>query len=419
MSERKKIVYLRTDIDKQELIAGGSASHTHGVMQGFLAEGYDIIYASSLTIPVVEQLGLFQIIKLKNPAFLSFLRWKINCILSNIFFTKQLLCIKKDQIDFIYQRYSLLNCTGVLISRLKGIPLTLEYNGSEVWVARNWAYKKQWFNFIGLIKIFEWINIRYAHSISVVSQVLKDELIARGIAADKILVNPNGVNPFTYDPAHLASERDTLRVILGIDDKFVFGFIGTFSQWHGIEILAHMIPAVCKQQPRAHFVLIGDGPLKNYLVRTIEAAGLNEQVTCTGLLPSEQASKYLAACDAFLCPTQSNPDGSRFFGSPTKLFEYMSLGKPIIASDLEQLAEIIHPAIRDISVVTDQALGILLPSTDVQKFIQAAVWLSSQSYDARHAMGIRNREKVMHHYTWQLHSKRIIDYTRRWYASRI
>ncbi len=56
-----------------------------------------------------------------------------------------------------------------------------------------------------------------------------------------------------------------------------------------------------------------------------------------------EAPTYLAISDIVVSPTVPNPDGSPFFGSPTKLFEYMAMGKPIVASDLDQIGEVLTP----------------------------------------------------------------------------
>ncbi|MGE0206219.1 MAG: glycosyltransferase family 4 protein [Candidatus Babeliales bacterium] len=407
---KKTVLYLRTDIFNEELIAGGSVTHTTGVIEGFMHNGYEVVCASSLMHSILETLPIKALYTLKNPRIVKFLRWKINCILSNFFFTLSIASIlKKHSIDYLYQRYSILNCSGILISKLKKIPLFLEYNGSELWVDNNWG-KQKWFSFNTITRLIELYNIKNAHYIIVVSEVLKDELIARDVKQEKILVNPNGVNTDSYDPAKLSNERTEIRRNLHIEEKFVFGFIGTFSQWHGINILQEMIPEVIKNYTKAHFLLIGDGPLKNNLEKELKE--YKKFITYTGILPSQEARAYLAACDAFLSPTQPNADGSRFFGSPTKLFEYMSMAKPIIASDLEQIKDIIYPALRVNTTSNDAKndnLGILVEPKNTKDFIAAATMLIDRNKELS-CLGFNARNKAVKEFSWDHHVKKIENF---------
>jgi len=68
-------------------------------------------------------------------------------------------------------------------------------------------------------------------------------------------------------------------------------------------------------------------------------------VTFTGLVAQSETPAYVVSADILLSPHIQNRDGSRFFGSPTKLFEYMMAGRAIIASNLDQLAEVLRPAL--------------------------------------------------------------------------
>lgn len=408
----KKILYLRTDIYDGTLIAGGSVSHTLGVIKGFINLGHDVIYASSLTIPTVEELPLAEKVVLKNPRMLRWLRWKFNCLLSNVFFTYQALQVtRRHSISFIYQRYSLLNSTGVLVRWLTSLPLTLEYNGSEVWVNNNWAQKKK-FKLNWIADKIELINLQRADRVIVVSQVLKDELMSRGIKPHKIVVNPNGVDTDVYDPVKLEPMRNSVRQELALENKVVFGFIGTFSQWHGIEVLARIIPAIVQQKPQAYFLLMGDGPLKLFLMEELKKHNIGtEHVLFLGMIPQHKACNYLAACDVYLTPTQPNPDGSRFFGSPTKLFEYMSMAKPIIASHIEQLADIIHPAIYEHHEhqSISEKVGFLVYPHDIDGFIATAIKIIETDADELRAMGMQARTKAIAQYTWTAHVQHILE----------
>lgn len=412
MNAEKTVLYLRTDFSKEKLVAGGSVSHTLGVIEGFLFHGYKVIVASSIMLEQFEGLAISHLQPLRLSKSLLWLKWKVCCLVSNYFFLAQSYSLfKKSSIDYIYQRYSVLNCTGILLSRWFKAPLILEYNGSEVWLDLHWSKKKR-IKMIWLLRFFEWINIRYADQIVVVSKPLEDELVQRGIKKSKILVNPNGVNTVRLDPQLLQKTRAAMRKQLGVEDSFVFGFIGTFSQWHGIAMLANMIPKILKQKPHAHFLLVGDGDLLPFFKEEVQYYCDQKKVTCTGLVPSREAKDYLSACDAFLSPTQPNIDGTPFFGSPTKLFEYLSMGKPIIASDLDQVAEVVFPALHsdDLKnkIVVDDELGIVLPPKDVEAFVQAACRLIDCAEAQRISMGFNARKKAVDHYDWKSHVERIM-----------
>ena len=88
--------------------------------------------------------------------------------------------------------------TGILLKWVYKKKLILEYNGSEAWIAGNWITKKRWLTFEWLMKKVELINIHNADTVVVVSKVLKEELLQRGVESNRVLVNPNGVDAAQY-----------------------------------------------------------------------------------------------------------------------------------------------------------------------------------------------------------------------------
>ncbi len=385
----KKILYIRTDLGTKDLTAGGSVTHTLGVINGLLKADYSIVCASSAMHGLLKKLSLTKFKELYVPKLIKPFGFKISCFFSNIFFTWSVeKLFQNNTFEFIYQRYSMLNYSGVLLSWWFKVPLVLEFNGSEIFCDRYWAPNKK-LQLTWLIRWVENINLKKAHYIVVVSQVLKDELVQQGIESKKIIVNPNGVDIDIFNAPLLKAERKSIRKQLGIEDKNVFGFIGTFGAWHGIEVILDMIPKL----PDAHFLLIGSGPL----LHKIQNKNFNN-VTLVGSIAYKDAPRYLSACDVFLSPTQPNPDGSRFFGSPTKLFEYMSMAKPVIVSDLEQLADIV-----------DEQCGIKIKPRNTDGFFRAARVVLDMDSTKRMQMGRQARQKVLNNYTWDCHVQHILN----------
>jgi glycosyltransferase involved in cell wall biosynthesis len=202
------VLYLRTDLADTDMMAGGSVAHTLGVIKGFVDLGYSVVCASSCLGSVLGQVPLQEVRRLSNPRSLRFLRWKINCFLSSFFFFFQTgSLLKKYEVVCIYQRYSLLNVTGVFLAWWYQKKLIVEYNGSDAWVADHWIKNKHFFSGTWVSYMVETFNLRHADSIIVVSDVLKDELVERNVPVQKILVNPNGVDVERFNPQRIKREQ--------------------------------------------------------------------------------------------------------------------------------------------------------------------------------------------------------------------
>jgi glycosyltransferase involved in cell wall biosynthesis len=116
---------------------------------------------------------------------------------NNLIFTKGAIReLEKSPVDLIYQRYARFSWAGVSASLQTRLPLFLEYNGSEVWIGKHWDMS----GMIPLLERFERLNLNAAARIFVVSEVERRNLLRIGIADDKIVVNPNGVDTERFRP---------------------------------------------------------------------------------------------------------------------------------------------------------------------------------------------------------------------------
>src|SRR5207245_1967569 len=158
------------------------------------------------------------------------------------------------------------------------------------------------------------------------------------VAEEKIIVNPNGVDTETFRPqvGGTAARRE-----FGIaETETVAGFVGTFGPWHGVLTLAEAIASM-PPDSGIRFLLIGAGRYRDEVERIVRDAGREHQVIFAGHVDHERVPALLDACEILLSPHVPLEDGSPFFGSPTKLFEYMAMGKAVVASRLGQIGEVL------------------------------------------------------------------------------
>jgi glycosyltransferase involved in cell wall biosynthesis len=121
----------------------------------------------------------------------------------------------------------------------------------------------------------------------------------------------------------------------------------------------------------------------------------------------------LDACDVLASPHVPLADGSDFFGSPTKLFEYMAMRKPIIASDLEQLHDVLSPALEAGGLPAEDPaesrpeLALLTPPGDVDGLMRAIEFVSGRPAWCE-TLGRNARARVLAQYTWRHHVQAIL-----------
>ncbi len=407
----KKIGYILA-ANWHGLIAGGAPSHVRGVVLAFsriMEKTYWLTTCSNKRWSSIYQKNNIHPIEVGETKLFSFPRESMSFRLNGRI--RKSFAQTSDHLDFIYHRYSLGVIAAVQLSRRYGIPLILEYNGSELWISRHWGQRLL---FSGVAQVVEDVCIYHAHLIVVVSEPLRQELIARKVEPWRIVVIPNGVelDDFKLVRGDSSASRVELRQSLMLcDDATVITFVGTFGIWHGTKVLAKAAIKLAESYPdwfaerRVHFVFVGDGALRSEVSQIMSKRMPAGSFTFTGVVAPETVPDYLAVSDVLVVPNTRNEDGSEFFGSPTKLFEYMAAGRPVIASNLGQLSEVMVGAMisesleeGDRSARIDE-IGILVEPGSVDD-LERALAFAVKSPMWREIAGRNARERVEAKYTW-------------------
>ncbi len=385
--DRLRVAYLRATPGPGTQ-PGGAASHINGVVKALTDLKVSVTFVSNDEIAGLDTDSV-NFYKIAPPSDMM-PRSASDIYNGMVFSDAAASIIASERPSFIYQRYSRFSYAGVEGGLRNCVPLFLEYNGSEVWMGRNWDGTSN----LGLLERFEQLNLSAAARIFVVSEVEKNNLIEAGISPQKIVVNPNGVDTNQFRPGVGGAE---LRRELGISAETVLvGFVGTFGPWHGVLTLTDAIAAIPRDAD-IHFLLVGDGSLRSEVEKKLSDSSDLGRVTFAGTVSHERVPVMLDACDILVSPHVPLAEGSEFFGSPTKLFEYMAAGKAIIASRLGQIGD----------VLAHNETALLVEPGDVKELCDAILRLANDP-ELSSRIGNTAREAALFRHTWQQNAEVIL-----------
>jgi glycosyltransferase involved in cell wall biosynthesis len=226
---------------------------------------------------------------------------------------------------------------GWLLARLKRARLVVEVRDlwpaifTELGVLTNRLV-------ISLLERLELAAYTAADTVIVVSDGFRANLIARGVPADKVHTIRNGVCPGEFDPGAPADAR--LRGRLGAGPKDCLAlYAGTHGISQGLGSVAEAAARLAGEQIRVAFV--GDGAAKKRLQSQVAELRLNNVTLLPGV-PHDQVPALLAAADICLVPLRDVPLFSSFI--PSKMFEYLAAGKPVVGAVTGEAAQILREA---------------------------------------------------------------------------
>jgi len=382
-----KICYIRTELYAGDCRAGGAVTHSGELLRALKKLGHCLFSISPYPLPYVKEIvNYFYTVR---PLIDKRCPIEIADILYNfLFYTKAMEILKREKPDFIYQRYLLYSIAGVKVARKLKIPIIMEFNGSDVRLRKEFGAlftPEKFANFI------EGKILKHSDVIVTVSGVLKEELLSIDIPGENIYVIPNAADPIKFDHSINGME---IRKQLGLRDELIVGYFGAFHRWQGVEVLVKAFEKSLERNKRLHLLLVGAGELYEDMKKFIVREKLTEAVTFTGIVPFIKVPKYMAICDICIAPFLPV---KRFFFSPLKIFEYMAMGKAIIASNMEQIGE----------VLTDGKNAILVEAGDKSALSEAILDLAMNP-ELREELGNVARKEV-EKYTWKKNAEKILE----------
>lgn len=298
--------------------------------------------------------------------------------------------------DVLYLRQNSFPILPIIMCKILKIPLVVEVNGlvlDELKVnnSRSFAY---WV-FSRLALRSEKLNYRYCDRIVSVTDKLKEELVnLYAVPESKINVINNGANTDLFKPMN----QEKVKAELQLDEskKYVC-FVGNLAAWQGVEFLIYAAPLILEKCPDVRFLIVGDGAVKNKLLEVTSELGLSDKIIFTGRVPYESVPLYMNASDVCVAPFIKGRN-AKIGLSALKTYEYLACGKPIVASSI--------PGVKDLIEFSGGGISV---SPEKPEELACAVVKLILNENMRALMGEKGRKYVVENHSWNGVAKKILD----------
>lgn len=178
--------------------------------------------------------------------------------------------------------------------------------------------------------------INLSNKIVVITKKLEELYLKKGISKEKIIVAPDGVDLRLFKGFFKLESRNELKIPI---HKKIICYTGTLHKWKGVYILAKSMESL---PDSILYVIGGKTDLEVKKFREFVNNEKIKNVVVVGYVKPNQIPKFVSASDVVVLPNTSRENTSKYYTSPLKLFEYMASKKPIVASDLPSIREILN-----------------------------------------------------------------------------
>lgn len=212
-----------------------------------------------------------------------------------------------------------------------------------------------------LTRAMETYVLRHVAAVTTICRGLKDDIVARGIAAELVTVIPNSVDLGLFRD-ELPRDAELARE-LRLDECCVLGFIGSYYAYEGLGLLLQALPTMLAVRPDIRVLLVGGGPQEPALRELVASLDIGDSVRFVGRVPHDQVQRYYSLVDVFVYPREKMRLTDLV--TPLKPLEAMAQRRLVVASDVGGHRELIE----------DGVTGELFPADDAGALAQTVLSL--------------------------------------------
>jgi len=212
------------------------------------------------------------------------------------------------------------------------------------------------------------------------------------IPGEKIVVVSNGANTSLFRPL----EQEICRRELGLDFGIPFVcFVGNLAPWQGVEYLIKAASPVISRFPECRFLIVGDGAMKNDLMKLSRELGIEDRFIFTGVIAYDRVPLYINASDICTAPFIFARN-AKIGLSPLKLYEYMACGKPVVASNISGVSDVLETSGGGIPILPEN-----------QGALAEGILKLLENPDLRMKLGSKGLSYVTENYSWYSVAKKV------------
>ena len=189
-----------------------------------------------------------------------------------------------------------------------------------------------------MTRALETYALKRANHVTTICEGLRRDIVARGVASQRVTVIPNAVDIDGFEPG--GTPDPVLRTTLGLDGCSVIGFLGSFYAYEGLDLLLEALPQIRASGHDVRVLLVGGGPQESALKAQVKKLGLEHLVVFTGRVPHAEVKRYYDLIDVLAYPRHSMRLTELV--TPLKPLEAMAQGRLLVASDVGGHRELIR-----------------------------------------------------------------------------